>query len=152
MPAFVAALAAGLLFGMGLALAGMTDPAVVLGFLDFFGHWNPALVFVMAGAVVVSFVGFRLVLGRGAPLFAPHFLLPVLMIIDAPLVIGAALFGLGWGLAGYCPGPAIASLVSLNRDVLLFVAAMLAGMVVARPVHTALREWRGHHAPVGEAG
>ena len=106
----------------------------------------------MGGAVVVAFIGFRLALARGAPLFAPHFQLPTSTMIDAPLVIGAALFGLGWGLAGYCPGPAIASLASLNRDVLLFVAAMLAGMVAARPLHAALRGWRGTHAPLGEAG
>ena len=149
--ALLAALAAGLLFGIGLAFAGMTDPAVVLGFLDLFGRWNPALLFVMAGAVAVTFVGFRVVLGRGAPVFAPRFHMPTSTDIDAPLIVGASLFGLGWGLAGYCPGPAIASLASFDRDVLLFVAAMLAGMALARPLHAALRGLRAP-APLGEAG
>lgn len=143
MPALIAALISGLLFGIGLALAGMTDPAVVLGFLDLTGHWNPALLFVMAGAVIVTFVGYRLAFARKAPLFAARFFLPAMAVIDAPLVAGAALFGLGWGLAGYCPGPVLASLTSLNRDVVLFVAAMLAGMALAGPLHHALRGLRG---------
>ena len=149
MPSLLAALAAGLLFGAGLALAGMTDPSVVLGFLDLAGRWNPALLFVMAGAVIVTFAGYRLSFARGAPLLGPRFLLPTLTHIDAPLVIGAALFGLGWGLAGYCPGPVIASLVSLNTDVLLFVIAMVCGMLAASPLHSWLR---GLGAPANAAG
>ena len=138
MQSLFAALAAGLLFGVGLSLAGMTDPSVVLGFLDLFGRWNPSLLFVMGGAVTITFIGYRLAFARGAPLFAPRFTLPALPHIDAPLVIGAALFGLGWGLAGYCPGPVIASLVSFNTDVLLFVAAMVLGMLLAPELHN----WR----------
>lgn len=124
-------LAAGLLFGFGLALGGMTDPAVVLAFLDVTGHWNPQLLFVMGAAVPVTFVGYRLVL-RHRPFCAPEFTLPTATRIDARLLGGAALFGLGWGLAGYCPGPAIASLGSGQAGVLLFVAAMLAGMAAVR--------------------
>jgi uncharacterized protein len=138
MPAILSALFAGLLFGAGLALAGMTDPSVVLGFLDIAGRWNPALLFVMAGAVIVTFVGYRLALARPRPLLAQRFLLPSVTQIDAPLIVGAALFGLGWGLAGYCPGPAVASLVSGNVDVLMFVAAMVIGMLLAPELHN----WR----------
>ena len=142
MPTILSALAAGLIFGVGLALSGMTDPAVVQGFLDIFGAWNPALLFVMAGAVCVTFIGYRFVFARGAPLLGPRFHVSKLTQIDAPLVIGAALFGLGWGLAGYCPGPAIASLASGNRDVLLFVVAMVIGMLLTAPLQASLRGLR----------
>ncbi len=152
MPSLLAALAAGLLFGIGLALAGMTDPSVVLGFLDLAGRWNPALLFVMGGAVTVTFIGYRLAFARGAPLFAPRFMLPALAHIDAPLVVGAALFGLGWGLAGYCPGPVLASLVSLNTGVLLFVVAMAVGMLLAPMLHIYLRHRRAPAGAVGKAG
>ena len=148
MPSLLAALMAGSLFGIGLALAGMTDPAVVLGFLDIFGPWNPALLFVMAGAAAVTFIGYRVVLARPRPLLAASFHLPGTARIDVPLVAGAALFGLGWGLAGYCPGPALASLVSGNHDVLLFVGAMLVGMALAGPLHAALRAVRAPAGPL----
>ena len=127
----LAALLAGLVFGAGLALSGMTDPAVVQGFLDISGAWNPALVFVMGGALAVTFVGYRLVLDRKTPLFGRQFHLPRASGIDMPLVAGAVLFGLGWGLSGYCPGPAVASLSSGNAGVLVFAAAMAAGMALA---------------------
>ena len=130
----------------------MTDPAVVQGFLDLFGRWNPALLFVMAGAVSVTFIGYRLAFARGAPLFGPRFLLPTTTHLDAPLVVGAALFGIGWGLAGYCPGPAVASLASGSRDVLLFVIAMVIGMLLAAPLHAQLRGVRAPAQAVGEAG
>jgi uncharacterized protein len=152
MSAIFSALFAGLLFGAGLALAGMTDPSVVLGFLDIFGRWNPALLFVMAGAVAVTFVGYRLALARPRPVLAPRFLLPAAAHIDAPLVIGAVLFGLGWGLAGYCPGPAVASLVSGNTDVLVFVITMAFGMLFAPPLHALLRGMRAQAHTAGEAG
>ena len=152
MLSLVFALAAGLLFGIGLALAGMTDPAVVQGFLDLAGRWNPALLFVMAGAVSVTFVGYRLAFARGAPLLAPHFLLPATAHIDAPLVIGAALFGLGWGLAGYCPGPAVASLASGNFDVLLCVIFMVIGMLLAPLQYRWLPGLRTSAQAVGESG
>ena len=148
----LSALAAGFLFGIGLALAGMTDPSVVLGFLDVFGRWNPALLFVMGGAVSVTFIGYRIALARPAPLLTQRFLLPTLAHIDAPLVAGAALFGLGWGLAGYCPGPVVASLVSGNSDVLLFIVAMVLGMLLAPMLHKGLRGMRAPAEAVGETG
>jgi uncharacterized membrane protein YedE/YeeE len=128
----LAALAAGLLFGAGLALSAMTDPAVVLGFLDVAGAWNPTLAFVMAGALTVTLVGYRIVLKRGRAVLEPRLALPTARAIDAPLVGGAALFGVGWGLAGYCPGPALASLAGAQPGTIVFVAAMLVGMVAAR--------------------
>ena len=131
MKTVLAALLAGLVFGTGLALSGMTDPAVVQGFLDFAGAWNPALAFVMGGALLVTFFGYRLVFGRKPPLFAKQFHLPVASEIDMALIAGAVLFGLGWGLSGYCPGPAVASLSSGNAGVLVFAAAMAAGMALA---------------------
>ena len=131
MKTVLAALLAGLVFGAGLALSGMTDPAVVQGFLDFAGAWNPALAFVMGGALLVTFFGYRLVFARKMPLFAKQFHLPVASDIDMPLIAGAVLFGLGWGLSGYCPGPAVASLSSGNAGVLVFAAAMVAGMALA---------------------
>jgi uncharacterized membrane protein YedE/YeeE len=130
----LAALAAGLLFGAGLALSGMNDPAVVLGFLDIAGAWNPTLAFVMGGALAVTFPGYRLVLRRGRALLEPKLALPTARAIDVPLVGGAALFGIGWGLAGYCPGPALASLAGAQPGTIVFVAAMLVGMVAARLV------------------
>lgn len=132
MTRLLAALLAGLLFGVGLALSGMTDPAVVLGFLDIAGAWNPTLAFVMAGALAVTLVGYRLVLPRGRALLEPRLALPTASAIDAPLIGGAALFGVGWGLAGYCPGPALASLAAAQPGTIVFVAAMLVGMVAAR--------------------
>ena len=126
------ALAAGLLFGAGLALGGMTDPAVVLGFLDVAGAWNPALAFVMGGALAVTFVGYRLAFRRAGPLLAGRFSLPTADAIDARLLGGAALFGAGWGLAGYCPGPALASLPAAHPGTAVFVLAMLAGLALAR--------------------
>jgi len=122
----------GLLFGVGLALGGMTDPAVVLSFLDVLGPWNPALAFVMGGALVVAFVLFRLARQQGRPLAAPSFHWPTSTAVDPRLIGGAALFGLGWGLAGYCPGPALASLTAGHAGTFVFVAAMLAGMLGVR--------------------
>lgn len=128
------ALCAGALFGFGLALSGMTDTAKVRGFLDLFGDWVPYLAFVMGGAVAVTLVAFRVVLRRTRPLFDGDFHLPARTYIDAPLVIGSALFGVGWGLYGYCPGPAISALAYLDWQTGLFVASMLAGMSLVRPV------------------
>ncbi len=136
MTQIIAGLIAGLVFGIGLAVSGMTDPAVVLGFLDVAGAWNPALAFVLAGAVIVTFIGYRVVLKRPAPVLAPRFSLPAATAIDRELVGGAALFGIGWGLAGYCPGPAIASLAALNRGTLVFVIALLIGMAAVRFVRS----------------
>jgi uncharacterized membrane protein YedE/YeeE len=122
----------GLLFGLGLCLSGMTDPAVVQGFLDVAGDWNPALIFVMAGGVAVTFLGYRFLVPKTRPLWAGKFSLPTARAIDAPLLAGAAIFGVGWGLAGYCPGPVVASLASGRSSVFAFFLAMLAGMVLVR--------------------
>ena len=132
MARIIAALAAGLIFGLGLALAGMTDPAKVIGFLDLAGAWNPALAFVMGAGVIVTFIGYRLVLARPKPVLDARFQIPTRTDIDLPLVGGAALFGIGWGLAGYCPGPALSSLIAGNGEVFALVGAMIAGMIVVR--------------------
>ncbi|MCJ8144239.1 YeeE/YedE family protein [Ancylobacter sp. A5.8] len=122
----------GLLFGIGLVVSGMSDPAKVLNFLDLFGTFDPSLAFVMGGAVLVAFIGFRLVLRREAPVLAPRFHLPTRRDIDARLIVGPALFGIGWGLGGFCPGPAFTALGLGAAGTLVFVPAMLAGMWAAR--------------------
>ena len=125
------ALLCGTLFGFGLALSGMTDIANVIGFLDLFGNWNPTLAFVMVGGILVSLPFFQFGLGKiTAPLFADVFRLPTKTDIDVRLIGGAMLFGIGWGLVGLCPGPAIGSLAYLDIDILYFGVAMLAGMFV----------------------
>jgi uncharacterized protein len=133
--AFVA-LVAGLIFAAGLTLGGMTDPKKVLGFLDVgglgAGRWDPTLAFVMGGALLVSLIAFAMIKTRQAPWVASRFDLPARRDIDARLVIGAVLFGAGWGIAGYCPGPALASVLFGGADILFFVAAMAIGMIVAK--------------------
>jgi uncharacterized membrane protein YedE/YeeE len=124
----LAALGSGLLFGSGLLLSGMTNPQKVIGFLDPFGAFDASLIFVMAGAIAVHFSAYRWTKRRTAPLFAPKFLVPSRRDIDAKLLVGAALFGAGWGLGGYCPGPAVVSLPGGAAQTLVFVVAMLAGM------------------------
>jgi len=121
---------AGLLFGLGLIVSGMTDPARVLGFLDVAGAWDPSLVFVMLGAVATTALGYRVALRRAHPLCDTDFHLPLAKQIDRRLVLGAGLFGTGWGLAGYCPGPAIVSLASLQGGVWVMFASMLAGWLL----------------------
>jgi uncharacterized membrane protein YedE/YeeE len=127
----VLAWVSGLLFGFGLSLGGMTQPAVVLGFLDIFGHWDPRLAFVMAGAVITTAIGYRLVLRRPRPLLAETFQLPTSHRFDARLVGGAAIFGIGWGIAGYCPGPALASISAARPSLLILVACIVAGWWLA---------------------
>lgn len=129
MPLVLASFACGLVFGAGLLISGMTQTGKVLGFLDIFGAWDATLAFVMAGAVAVSSIGYALARRRGAPVFAAQSLWPTRKDIDAPLVIGAALFGIGWGLVGLCPGPALVNLAGLGLPVIVFVAAMAAGML-----------------------
>ncbi|WP_342712474.1 DUF6691 family protein [Bradyrhizobium sp. B124] len=119
----------GLIFGAGLLISGMTDPQKVLGFLDLFGAWDATLAFVMAGAVAVAASGFAIARRRTAPAFSARFLWPDRNDIDAPLVGGAILFGIGWGLAGICPGPALVNLAGLSLPIVVFVVAMLAGMI-----------------------
>ncbi len=125
-------LIAGLLFGMGLSISGMINPAKVIGFLDIAGAWDPSLAFVMLGGVTVTAIGYHVVLRRSRPLFEPGFTLPTRRDIDPPLLMGAGLFGIGWGLGGYCPGPALAGLGFGAPQTFAFVAAMLIGMFVAR--------------------
>ena len=117
----------GCLFGAGLALAGMTRPQKVLGFLDVAGRWDPSLIFVMGGAVAFATVAFHFILRRGSPLLAQSFALPTAKAIDLKLLAGALIFGLGWGLSGYCPGPAIALLAAPDVEMFYFLPAMLAG-------------------------
>ncbi len=124
-----ASFACGLIFGAGLLISGMTQTQKVLGFLDIFGAWDATLAFVMAGAVAVSSLGFMLARRRGAPVWTGQSLWPTHRDIDAPLIIGAVLFGIGWGLVGLCPGPALVNLAGLGMPVILFVAAMAAGMI-----------------------
>ena len=125
-------LVAGVVFGLGLAIAEMTNPLKVLDFLDLAGHWDPSLAFVMGGAVMVTLVAFRFVLRRAVPLYGDRFHLPTLTQLDRKLLGGAALFGIGWGLAGYCPGPALATILSGNSETWLFVPAMLVGGALQR--------------------
>lgn len=118
------ALVAGFVFGLGLAMSQMINPGKVKGFLDIAGRWDPSLLLVMAGAVSVALIGFRLVRQRMAPVFAPRFELPTRHDIDRPLIAGAMVFGIGWGLTGLCPGPAFASLAFGLRETIVFVIAM----------------------------
>ena len=120
----------GLLFGMGLILSGMTDPGKVIGFLDLFGAWDPSLALVMGGAIGVGFFAFALAKKRTANFLGGALHLPKSNDIDRPLVIGAVLFGAGWGLAGFCPGPALVSLAAGQPKAAVFVVFMLAGMVI----------------------
>jgi hypothetical protein len=122
------AFAAGLLFALGLGIGGMTQPSKVIGFLDVAGDWDPSLAFVMGGALLVYATIARLVLARPRPLLEAKFFVPTRRDLDPPLVVGAVLFGAGWGLAGYCPGPALVSLASGRASVVVFVAAMVLGM------------------------
>ena len=130
MKRLVVAYVSGVLFAMGLAISGMTHPSKVLAFLDFAGDWDPSLALVMGSGVLVNLVAFRLATRRGAPLLAPSFSLPAKTAVDVSLVGGAALFGVGWGLGGFCPGPAIVSVVTGATPVVAFVVAMLASMGV----------------------
>jgi len=126
MRAALTGLLTGMLFGVGLSIAEMTNPEKVLAFLDVLGGWDASLMFTMGGAVAVTLIGFRLVLKRG-PLFDEMLHLPTKTAIDARLLSGAAVFGLGWGIAGYCPGPAIAGLTFNPQETIVFLIAMLAG-------------------------
>jgi len=130
----VTAFLAGLLFGGGLILSGMSNPAKVLAFLDVAGQWDPSLLFVMLGAVLVAAVAFRVARTRVRPLFGSVIHVPGAGRIDVPLVLGSVTFGVGWGLVGYCPGPALTALAVGGRSTLLFVAAMVAGMAIFETV------------------
>jgi len=118
----------GLIFSLGLGISGMTQPQKVQAFLDIFGNWNPALALVMVGAIGVHLIFYRWTLKKEKPLLSKSFEIPKSQEINKRLIFGAAIFGIGWGLAGFCPGPAIASLASLNYEVFLFVIFMIIGM------------------------
>ncbi|HLO75774.1 MAG TPA: YeeE/YedE family protein [Magnetospirillum sp.] len=143
MRAILSAFAAGLLFGAGLLVSGMADPANVLGFFDVAGAWNPTLAFVMAGGLGVTLVGYRVVLKRPAPLCEDRFQVPSSKVIDGKLIGGAALFGLGWGIAGYCPGPAFVAAGAGFVEAAWFTLAMLAGMTGWKLV-----SWRMSTCPI----
>lgn len=139
---------AGLIFGVGLLISGMANPAKVQNFLDLAGSFDPSLIFVMGGALVVTFAGYRLVLRRQRPLLTDGFLLPTLKDVDLRLVVGASLFGIGWGLSGFCPGPAIVSLPLLAKGTLIFIPCMLAGSALARLITQANRARLGESTPI----
>lgn len=126
------ALGVGLLFALGLGISGMTSPERVFGFLDVFGKWDPSLLFVMLGAISVHFVASRLILKRKTPLFSTRWYLPTKTEVTRPLVLGSFLFGVGWALAGSCPGPALVSLAGLETRPLLFFVSLIAGMFAFR--------------------
>lgn len=126
------ALISGILFGIGLTLSQMTNPDKVLNFLDIAGNWDPSLIFVMLGALAVTFTGFRFILKRPNPVFDRKFYLSTKKEIDKPLVIGAAIFGIGWGIAGYCPGPVLAGLGNGNFEAVIMIVAIYLGFIVHR--------------------
>lgn len=126
------ALLIGLIFGLGISVSGMIDPAKVLNFFDIAGTWDPSLAFVMAGALAVAIPGYRVVLGRPAPTFEPRFQLPDTRVIDRRLILGSATFGVGWGIAGFCPGGALPAIGSGDPAVFLFLAALIGGLLIAR--------------------
>ena len=126
----ITALATGLIFGLGLILSGMTDPSKVIGFLDLAGRWDPSLAFVMGGAILVGVVAFQFARGREKSLLGDAMRLPTARQVDRRLVLGSLAFGTGWGLAGYCPGPALVAVAQGGTKPLIFVAAMLAGMAL----------------------
>lgn len=122
----------GLIFGLGISMSGMANPAKVLNFFDLAGSWDPSLAFVMGGAVVITFFGYRWVLSRSQPLFDTSFALPTRTDIDLRLISGSLIFGIGWGIAGFCPGGALPVLGTGNSTVLLFVAALITGIYLTR--------------------
>ncbi len=122
----------GLIFGVGISISGMANPAKVLNFFDVAGAWDPSLAFVMGGALAVTFVGYRVVLRRPAPIMADRFQIPTKRDFDLPLIGGSALFGVGWGIAGFCPGGALPALGTGRSEVFVFVAALIAGIIAAK--------------------
>jgi uncharacterized protein len=142
---------AGLVFGLGLLISGMTNPAKVQNFLDLAGTFDPSLIFVIGGAVAVTFLGYRLAFTRRRPMLAEQFPLPSAKEIEARVVLGSALFGIGWGLSGFCPGPAITSLPLLAKGTLVFVPAMLIGIGLARLLLQARPSGKAASAEASEA-
>lgn len=133
----------GVLFGAGVTISGMVNPMKVLNFLDISGAWDATLIFVMGAALLVTLIGYQVIFSRKVPMFAPSFQLPTSEDIDAKLLGGAALFGVGWGLSGFCPGPAIASVVFGRMESVTFVIAMAAGMILAKQLQKLQRSKAG---------
>ena len=139
MSKLVSAFLVGGLFGLGIAIAGMANPAKVFNFFDLAGTWDPSLAFVMGGGLIIAFIGYRLIFAaRRAPAFEPKFSLPTQRRINLELVGGAAVFGIGWGIAGFCPGGAVPALGLGYSQTVIFLAAMIAGIVIARAIRTLL--------------
>jgi uncharacterized membrane protein YedE/YeeE len=139
MKSLVSAFLIGILFGLGITVSGMINPAKVLNFFDLAGNWDPSLAFVMGGGLVTALIGYRLVFGQlAASIFGGTFAAPAAGGIDRRLVGGAAVFGIGWGIAGFCPGGAVPALGLLRGETLVFVAAVIAGIVIARTIGTRL--------------
>lgn len=137
MQKLISAFAVGIIFGVGIAIAGMANPAKVLNFFDIAGTWDPSLIFVMGGALLTTAIGYRVVFGaRQTPVFEEHFAVPMSKLIDWQLVGGSALFGIGWGIAGFCPGGAIPALGLGYSETPIFLAAMIAGIVLGRFLKT----------------
>lgn len=126
----LAALVVGFIFALGLGVSGMTQPQKVVGFLDLFGNWDPSLIFVMAGSIIVHFITYKFIRKRNSPLLSAKWHVPTKKDITLSLVLGSFLFGIGWGLGGFCPGPAVTSLASFEQKPFLFVISMLVGMYV----------------------
>ena len=137
MQKFIISALIGAIFGLGIAISGMANPAKVLNFFDVAGSWDPSLIFVMGGALIVTAIGFRLVLSRSHPLLAGGFSLPTKRDIDVRLLGGAAIFGVGWGIAGFCPGGVVPALGLGRSEPAIFVAALVAGMLIVRLIETA---------------
>lgn len=135
----LAAFAVGFIFAIGLGVSGMTQPEKVMGFLDVFGHWDPSLMFVMIGAIGLHALAYRVIRKRSSPLLSGSWHVPTKKDLTPALVIGSMLFGIGWGLAGYCPGPAVTSLASFQSQAWLFVAAMVVGMLIFKALDAKLK-------------
>lgn len=128
MKELIIALISGVLFGLGLTISQMTNPNAVIGFLNILGNWSPRLIFVMVGALIITISGYFFILQKSKPVLAKEFFLPKANAIDSKLLIGASIFGVGWGLSGYCPGPAIAGLVINPKESVIFIGSMIAGI------------------------
>lgn len=135
----VAALVVGFIFALGLGLSGMTQPQKIVGFLDLFGNWDPSLIFVMVGAIVVHFITYKLIRRRSSPLLSSQWHVPTKTEITPALVLGSFIFGVGWALGGFCPGPAVTSLASFESRPLVFVISMLLGMFLFKLVDKKLK-------------
>lgn len=135
----IAAFIVGFIFALGLGISGMTQPTKVVGFLDLFGMWDPSLIFVMVGAIAVHFVTYRFVRRRSSPLLVSEWHVPTKKELTPSLILGSVLFGVGWGLGGFCPGPAVTSLASFEGRPLIFVVSMIAGMILFRVIDSKVK-------------